>query len=124
MPNTAAQYFLWESLALQHFLDIGESARILGLAQPEDRLLANREVGIGVGNVDQLRHTLFLGQLADGEDRFLLDLNAGVVLDGSIQGSESFLARLLRQPKKSLAADMAVAVCLRHLHQIVDRTRV
>ena len=47
--------------AFEHLLDVGKGARIVGLSQPEDRFLANGEVGIGVGDVDELGHTFFAG---------------------------------------------------------------
>ena len=45
-----------------------------------------------------MRHTLFPGQLAEGEDRLLLDFKVGIVLDGRVQSADGFLARSPKDP--------------------------
>src|ERR1700679_1383053 len=69
-----------------------EGARVFGLAQPEDGLLADGGVGVVVGYMHELGDAFILGKLAQSEHRPLFNLHVGVVFYGGGDGGASFLA--------------------------------
>ena len=52
------------------------------LAEPEHGLLAHRSIAIRARYLDEQRHALIFGKLAEREDCTFLDLGLRVVLDG------------------------------------------
>src|SRR5580692_3857412 len=93
-------------LPFEDGFDVLEGARVFGLAQPEDGLLADGGVGVAVGYVHELGDAFILGELAQSEDGLLFNLHVGVVLYGGSDGGARFLAGFLGQPEDGLTANL------------------
>ena len=100
-------------VALMHpslLQDLGEEldrSRILGLAEPEHRLLSDRGVGVRPGDVDQQRHALVFRHLAQREHRALLHLGVRILARSLGDRGGGMLAGLLAEPEDGFAARRA-----------------
>ena len=95
---------LWPWL-FQDLFEEFQRARIFRLPQPEHRLFANGRVLVGAGLLNQQRHALVFGQLAQREHRFLFHLGVGIVLDRRGNRADGFLSCALREPEERVAFD-------------------
>ena len=66
----------------EDLLEIGERPGIVRLSEPEDGILADRGVAIGLRYVKQLRDSFVLRQLAERKHCLLLYRHLGIVLHG------------------------------------------
>ena len=94
----------------QDLLEERQGARVLRLAEPEHGLLAHSSIAVSARYLDEQRHALIPGKLAECEDSVFLDVGLRVVLDGFGNGSGSSLPRLLRQPKQRLPSHLGAGV--------------
>src|SRR5206468_2738204 len=68
--------------ANQHLFEKGQGARVLGLAEPENGLLAHFQITVGPCYLDELGHRVVGGKLAQGEDCLLFHLCFRILFDG------------------------------------------
>jgi hypothetical protein len=80
------------------------------LTQPEERLLANRQVRIRVGHMNQLGDALFFRQLAQCKHGFFLNGGFRIVLNGIGEGLRCPFSGLLRNPEQRLPADLGLRI--------------
>src|SRR6266571_3794837 len=109
---------------LQDFLEEGEGARVVRLAQPEHGLLAHGRVAVLAGGVDQERHALVVGELAEGEHGPLLHLGLGIVRDGAGDLAGRLRAGPLREPEERLPAHVAARILAGEGDERVERGRI
>src|SRR5262249_27991069 len=100
-------------LLQQNVLEELRRARILRLAEPEHRLLADLRTAMVARDLDQFRPAFVSRELAEREPPFLLDLDLRVVVDCARDGRNRLPAGLLRQPEQRLTADLDAAVVAR-----------
>src|SRR5687767_14465887 len=95
-------------LAFEESLQERRYARVVRLAQPEDRLLLELLVGLGPGDLEELIHRRPLVPLGVDEDELLLHLPAGHLL---VQGEELGARDVrLAGPEQRLLAQLDVLV--------------
>src|SRR5262249_4514472 len=80
-----------------------------------ERLLAHGRVAVRPRLLDEQRDAFVAWELAEGEDRLLLDLGLGVFLDRLRDRGGRGPAGLLAEPEEGLAADVRAPVARRHL---------
>src|SRR5437660_636398 len=86
------------ALAAEDFLEEVEGAWVVGLAEPEHSLLADRGVAVGLGDFNEFWDAFVLRELAQREDGFFLHFGVGIGVDRALDGADGFLASLLGEP--------------------------
>src|SRR5947209_10505277 len=82
------------TLLPQYLLDGGKRARIVLLTEPECGFLAHPPIAVRLHQLDEHRNGAVVGQLRDGEDRFVAHAFVRIIIDGSAHGRGSFVSCL------------------------------
>src|SRR6266850_3391079 len=68
----------------QELLEQRQGARVVGLAQPKDRLAAQLRIGVAPGNANEGRHAFVVRPLGEREDGGLLHVPIHVALTDEV----------------------------------------
>src|SRR6516225_715481 len=98
-----------------------ECPGILRLSQPEERLLADFDIAMAARHLNQLRNPLIGRHLAEREDRALLHVRFGIVVDRAADGRQRLLAGPLRRPEERLAAHTRIRIRSRNANEGLRR---
>src|SRR5438105_2618295 len=109
MRGATAPLFLQENLFEER-----DGARVVRLPEPEHRLLAHLGIAVRARDLHQLRHAFVFRQLAEREDRFLLHLGVGIVLDRAGDRRKRLPAGLPTRSRRSPVSGEAATSVVSH----------
>src|SRR6185437_3592470 len=90
------------ALLRQYLFEKCQGARVIGLAKPEECLLAHFWIALRTRYLDKFGDRLVFRQLRHSEYSFLLHFSVRIVLDCVLNGRCSLFAGLLAEPEQCL----------------------